>query len=47
MEKVPCPCCGVSGHAVCSQDGQYWKYVCENPNCKLVYVVDTKTGKPV
>lgn len=47
MEKVNCPYCGFPGHATSSQDGQYWKYVCENPNCNKTFVVDSKTGKVV
>lgn len=45
MQKVSCPYCGYPSRAMSSQDGQYWKYVCER--CGKIFVVDAKTGKVV
>ena len=45
MEKCNCPYCNFPGHAVAQKEGSYWSYVCER--CHKIFVVDTKTGRPV
>lgn len=37
MEKKTCPYCGFAGHALSSEDGVIWKYICER--CKKIFIV--------
>lgn len=45
MKRIQCPYCGFMGHAVSSNDGRYWKYICER--CRKIFVVDSKTEQVV
>lgn len=39
MDNKTCPLCGYTARALCSQDGMYWKYICER--CKHTFIVKT------
>jgi len=47
MATVICLSCGRICYGGASQDGRYFKYICNNQDCRHVFVIDTKTGKVV
>ena len=47
MATVVCPRCGRVCFGGASQDGRYFKYICNNLSCKYVFVIDSKTGKVI